>query len=152
MIQRIQTIFLLLAVILQALFLSFPLMHFNLENSITVDFYTQGMKDANNELVFKTILVLLLSIMIFALGFIAIFLYKKRIIQMRICIYNILLNIGLIGLIIFLTLNFTKHNLVVSQSYDVSIIFPIVNVILYYLAFRGIRKDEVLVKAYDRLR
>ena len=152
MIQRIQSLFLLAAVILQILFISFPLSHFALED-FNVDFFAVGFKQAiSGEVLLTTTPLYILCFGILFLTTVAIFLYKKRILQIRFCIYNMLLNAGLISMLILNISDFMKNNSVEAHSYSPILAMPIVSIILLYLAFRGIRKDEVLVKAYDRLR
>ena len=151
MIQRIQSIFLLAAAILQFIFLSFPISNFALTD-FNVSLFAKGFKQTSGELLLATTPLYLLCLGILFLTIIAIFLYKKRIIQIRFCIYNMLLNLGLIGMLILNISNFMKNNTVEAYSYTPILAMPVVNIILLYLAFRGIRKDEVLVKAYDRLR
>jgi len=89
------------------------------------------------------------GILICALNFIIIFLYKSRLMQMRLCIYNILLLVGMTGVIIFTLYNVRFDP---SVSFRLPIVFPVVSAILHYLAFRGIRKDELMVEALSRLR
>ena len=40
----------------------------------------------------------------------------------------------------------------VTMSYGFPIIFPVVNLILLWLAHRGVKKDEDLIRSVDRLR
>lgn len=152
MIQRIQSLFIFAAVITTILFLYFPLSHFALTD-FNVDFFTSGFKQAGtDELLLATTPLYMLCIGILFLSIIALFLYKKRILQIRFCIYNMLLNVGLIGMLALNINDFIKNNAVEAHSFSPFLAIPIVNIILLYLAFRGIRKDEVLIKAYDRLR
>lgn len=153
MIQRIQTIFLLLTVIAQGFFLGMPLARFLMENDMAINLFATGFKNAENgETVLSTAALLLLACAILTLSIVSIFLYKKRILQIRFCIYNMLLNVGMIGLLVFQIYTFTKNNPVSANSYTPALAIPLAIIILLYLAFRGIRKDEVLVKAYERLR
>lgn len=150
MIQRVQTLFLLAALVVQILFLSFPLAQFVVEG-LNIDLRAAGFK-AGEEMMLKTLPLMLLSLAILFLTIVDIFLYKKRILQIRICIYNILLNIGLAGMLAMNISSFTKNNAVEAHTYTAWLAIPVVSIILLFLAFRGIRKDEILVKAYDRLR
>jgi hypothetical protein len=153
MIQRIQTLFLLAAVALQILILSLPLAHFILPE-INVKLFSIGFKEATEEadLLLATSPLYILCWAILVLKIITIFLYKKRILQIRFCIYTILLNVGLIGMLILSISNFLKNNPVDAHNYTAGLVIPLANIILLYLAFRGIRKDELLIKAYERLR
>lgn len=150
MIQRIQTLFLLAAVVVQILFLSFPIAHFVVD-SVNLEFYAIGFK-SNGEVMAKTLPLFILSLAILFLTVVDIFLYKKRILQIRICMYTILLNIGLAGMMFLNISNFMKVNTVTANSFGAFLVAPAVSIILLFLAFRGIRKDELLLKAYDRLR
>ncbi len=152
MIQRIQSLFLFAAVIIQILFLTFPLAHFSMADYNLI-FKAKGFLDAGtNEMLLKTSALLILSIGIPLLTIITILLYKKRILQIRLCIYNILINIGLIGMLLMQISSFMKNNPIEARTYGMAMAIPLASIILLFLAFRGIRKDEVLVKAYERLR
>lgn len=153
MIQRIQTLFLLAAAIIQTVFLFVPLSNFFLESNNTILLYSYGYLDRDDStVIFNTIPLLILCLIILLLTLVDIFLYKKRILQIRFCIYNILLNIGLVGLIAFYITNFMKNNPVIAHNYSVALAIPVASIILLFLSFRGIRKDELLIKAYERLR
>jgi len=93
--------------------------------------------------------IMAFGILICVLNLIIIFMYKSRVLQLRLCIYNILLLTGLIGVVLF-TL-YTVPN-VRSVSFSMPAVFPIISIILHYLAFRGIRRDELMVQALSRLR
>jgi len=93
--------------------------------------------------------IMLFGILICALNFLIIFLYKSRVLQIRLCIYNLLLLIGLTGIIFFVVYGVQN---VQTVSFRLPIVFPIIATILHYLAFRGIRKDEFMVQALSRLR
>jgi len=89
------------------------------------------------------------GILICVLNLLIIFLYKRRLLQIRLCIYNILFLLGMTGVIFFTLFNVESDPLV---SPRLPIVFPIVAVILHYLAFRSIRRDELMVQALSRLR
>jgi hypothetical protein len=155
MIQRIQSLFLFAAVVLQLVFISSSLAHFLLADSRLVDFYCTGFISTSGTTVspiFNTTVIAIMSWAITLICISAIFLYKKRKLQMRICIYTILLIVCLIALLTFYYLQFKADNAIQTSAFTLSMAIPVVNIIILLLAFRGIRKDEQLVKAYDRLR
>lgn len=155
MIQRIQSLFLLSAVILQIVFIFTPLAHFILNSSEIIEFRYNGFISVANSAkttLVSTTAILILSWVIAILSFATIFLYKKRILQMRLTIYSLLFSLGLMGLLAFYFIQFKSANAVLTSGLTPSIVIPVANSILFFLAFRGIRKDELLVKAYDRLR
>jgi glucose-6-phosphate-specific signal transduction histidine kinase len=80
-----------------------------------------------------------------------IFLYKKRKLQIRLC-YALLLLPVLLYVIYFI---FDRQFLPLSEFFQqtpLTFVFPFIAVILIYLAIRGIKKDEKLVRSLDRLR
>ncbi|MFW5805045.1 MAG: DUF4293 domain-containing protein [Bacteroidales bacterium] len=152
MIQRIQTLYLLGAVIVGVVMFFIPLGHLILEENLVVDFFHNGI--ANDELLensYKTLPLTTLLGISTGLSLLIIFLYKRRILQMRLCGINIFLNIGLIGLIVFYMFDAAKK-LNAEKDFNVAIILPVVSIIFLYLAIRNIGKDEARVKAADRIR
>jgi len=93
--------------------------------------------------------IMLFGVLICTLNLIIIFMYRHRITQIRLCIYNIILLIGLSGVVVFVLYNIQD---IQTISFSLPAIFPVISVILHYLAFRGIRKDELMVQALSRLR
>jgi protein-S-isoprenylcysteine O-methyltransferase Ste14 len=86
---------------------------------------------------------------IMALHGVAILNYKNRIRQIRIIVFTILLMLGLFGMFFF----FTYYSFSEAQiSFKISILFPVVAIILDYLAIRAIGKDEALIRSIDRIR
>lgn len=152
MIQRIQSIFLLLAIIAQSVFLAMPVSKFIMEDNSEISLYANGFKNASGDVFLPTWALLILAVVILVLSLFTLFQYKKRILQIRFCIYNMLLNLGMLGMLYMQISTFTKNNEVTAQTYSPATVIPLVIIILLFLAFRGIRKDEVLVKAYERLR
>jgi hypothetical protein len=68
------------------------------------------------------------------------------------CIINIVLLAGLEALFIYNIVFFTQRVPGVNWSPGLSFIFAPVAIILTFLALRGIRKDELLVRLSDRIR
>ena len=90
---------------------------------------------------------LIFLIVTFVLSFFSIFIYKRRIQQMRICIYNMLVLLAFQGWIAYMY--FTKMDGVV---FTISAVFPIVAGIFVFMAFRKISEDEALVQGMNSLR
>jgi hypothetical protein len=68
---------------------------------------------------------------------------------MRVIVFTILLMLGLFGMFFF----FTYYSFSGAQiSFKISMVFPLVAVILDYLAIRAIGKDEALIRSIDRIR
>ena len=64
----------------------------------------------------------------------------------------ILISIGMIAMMVYYTWVAAHKFETVQTLYQWRYVIPPIVIILQYLAFRGIRKDELLVKAYDRIR
>ena len=85
--------------------------------------------------------------MIAILSIITIFLYKKRKLQINIS-YVLLFLLILEYALYFI---FDNRNIAFSEILF-TFIFPFVSLILVYLAIRGIKKDEKLIRSLNRLR
>ena len=141
MIQRIQTVWLLLAAICAGLSFFIP---FGLE--FVSDMGTEsvegvGMNAQNNTLV----LIIMADIILCSL--IAIFSYKNRKVQKAFALIVILLSLAAMGYMVYAA-EFAKEN----TSIRLGIISPILSMIFGFLGLNGIRKDDKLVKSLDRLR
>ena len=143
MIQRIQSVWLLLAAACAAAMFFFPVYGGVLQN---------GLPD--NYLASSSYLLFLLAILSTALPLLTIFLFRNRQLQMKLTFLNILLGIGLMVMIYLKANNFAAQNATVfkASSYKVAAALPILSIILSIMAFRGISADEKLVKSTDRLR
>lgn len=150
MIQRIQTVFLLIASGMITAMFFLPLASFLIDDKIYFFSYRAIVSD-NNDILFHTYSLAFLLTFILITIVATIFFYKKRKLQMRFCLYNILLNIGFYGLFYFY-----YHQIVMIKqliySFEIASVFPVIIIVLLWLAFRSIRKDEELVKSVDRIR
>ncbi len=83
-----------------------------------------------------------------------ILLFKRRIFQIRVAIFNMMLHLGVYVLFAFYYFFLMPNQGVIQGSFQPNwtIVLPIVNVILTYLAIRAIGSDEALVRSLDRLR
>jgi len=159
MIQRVQTVFLLAATILSIIIVFNPISELSLSDGSSAVFTSFGLRNIEepHTLYLSTFPIAVLAIASAIISFITILLYQKRILQMRLCVYNILLTIGLV-ISIFLYYFIIKNGVHVHEiyikahSFSFTIVFPFVNIILLFQAFRSIRRDDLLIKSYDRLR
>jgi len=155
MIQRIQTLFLLLIVLLSVFLLSGSLLNFTTGAAATISVtFTEVVKNAGGsgtEMIEKLLPLTVLIIFIPLISLVTIFLYEKRKLQLR-------LALGLIILTAILLIAFVHVSLSVINKFNAQFvpgfktIIPLLMLILAVLAYRGIRKDDQLVKSYDRLR
>jgi hypothetical protein len=131
MIQRIQTIYLLIASIAFAL-LSFKIPFWSLNDEFI---YAQN----DNKLY-------LLLITLFVFSLIGIFLFKKRIVQMKLLRLSIL-----IEFVVLVRLFLTYKEL--NTPLDAKVFFLLMSAfVALLLAYRGVKKDENLVRSVDRIR
>ena len=137
MIQRIQTIYLLLTFLVTGVLLFFvPLWTTN--NGKPFYFMQDQV---------YTILLGLSTM----LTIISIISYKKRQNQFVMGRLNIILNLILLGLFVYRSLNLSGEAATVSEK-GIGMFLPIVAIVLLVLANKAIKKDEDLVKSVDRLR
>ena len=135
MIQRIQTIWLLLA---GAGSLS----------TLKLSFYS-GTRDNNlfTELNGTShFLLLILAVAVALAAFAALFLFKNRKLQTQLCLLGLLLQIGALVLYFLQTQKYVLGNFTLTSA--ISFAIPV----FFILALLGIRKDAKLIKSMDRLR
>jgi len=154
MIQRIQTVYFLIAAFLLVLLFSNPIGEIVVQNNLYLTFWHHKIESANSELFIPVstwpVTVLLSTIVLIEL--IIVFLYKKRQIQIRLCIFNILLLFGFVGLVYFF-MNYTFNKQDITKSVFLwPIVCPMIAIILNYLGLKAIQKDDRLVRSYDRIR
>ena len=85
-------------------------------------------------------------------GSICIFLYKNRKLQFRLSVLGAVFSFAFLFLEYLKVEEFKQENSVVSGSYQLGALLPILMVVFFVLAARGIYKDEKLVRSLDRLR
>ena len=143
MIQRIQTIYLFLAAVISGgLIFIFNLWNTLKEQIFVLDLFSEEL------LTLKVIPIMFIASSIISL--VTIFLYKDRKLQFVIGRIIILINLILLGLLIYLSLTLSGETIVSEKG--IGMFLPILVVLLIVLANKAIKKDEDLVKSVDRLR
>ena len=148
MLQRIQTVYLLIIVALTVATLFLPLAVLQ-QGDALFSFDASGLSTMIGE---PELLLFALTAIIAIIALVTIFLYKKRILQIRLCVFNALLILGFYGFFAFLIYSLKGDMEGASVSVKIALSFPLVNLILDYLAIRNIGADEALVRSLDRLR
>ncbi len=141
MIQRIQSVYLLLAVVAGYEMISLPLYKATLVSGVETTF-----------LATESLLLFALSIVAGLLALVTIFLFKNRKLQLKLSVLGVFLSAGLIALVVYQFGTFGKTPDVAKTSYAWGSLLPIAMFILFILAWGNIRKDEKLIKSLDRLR
>jgi len=150
MIQRLQSVYLLLTTLLSFLFLKNGFIAFSDESDSVINFTISGISGVSETLI-KTLPVTLLMFIIPVVSFLTIFLYKNRRVQL-------ILSKTILGFISAFIIALVIYSYIVINRYNAEIIpglkmaIPVVQFILSYLAYRGVKKDDDRVKSYDRLR
>lgn len=136
MLQRIQTIYLLISAVISGGLIFV----FHLWTTINeTELYAK-----------EEILYLGLFLSSSALALITIFKYKNRQTQFVLGRLNIILNFILLGLFVYRSLNLSGETNVSEKG--IGMLLPIFSIVFLVLANKAIKKDEDLVKSVDRLR
>lgn len=99
--------------------------------------------------------LMILALLLIILPIIAIFLFKNRTGQKKIIWVHILLNLLMLLLFYIAKDGFIdaqREPEFVSSAYGLALLAPILSLILDFMAYRGISKDEKLIKAADKFR
>ena len=83
----------------------------------------------------------------FAISLFTIFIFHHRMLQIRLCIFNILVLLGFQGWVAFKF--FTRE---AGTAFSLTAVFPIVAAILVFTALRYIARDEAMVRSADSIR
>ncbi|MDR0754776.1 MAG: DUF4293 domain-containing protein [Prevotellaceae bacterium] len=138
MIQRMQTIYLLAVAILQTVML------FS-NQAYAVDGINEKAVSMSQNWQWAILTGLTALIPLFT-----IFLFKKRRLQIRFSIINSLFLLTLQIAVVYTLMQITEEN--VTINYTASDISPAISLILTILAIRFIIKDEMKIRAYNRIR
>ena len=155
MIQRIQSIYLLIAALCSGLLLAAPL--YNIETATaTYQLFLGGMVQTNPK---DTILtsqpaILAVGILLTLFPIIILFLYKKRQVQMRLAVSAMMANTAMLLLLVGIVNKSIDHitELHVKETYGFGLILPALSIVFLFLANKAIRKDDNLIRSADRLR
>jgi hypothetical protein len=139
MLQRIQTIYLILAAIVTGILpFVFPLWKLQMTDAV-LDFYFM------QEMSYVALFGLSTT-----LSVVSIITFKKRQNQFVMGRLNIILNLFLLGLFVYRLLMVSGETSVSEKG--IGMFLPIVAIVFLVLANKAIKKDEDLVKSVDRLR
>jgi len=131
MLQRIQTLFLLASTTL-----------------LTILFFAVMAKSPVETVKYTAVYPLLVfNIITTLISFVTIFLYRKRMIQIRLSIFNMIILVAYQAWIIYLFVSRPE-----GSAFTTTAVFPAIAAILTWLAFRYIARDEAMVRSVNRLR
>ncbi|GAB4094508.1 DUF4293 domain-containing protein [Flaviaesturariibacter terrae] len=143
MLQRIQSVWLLLAAAFAATTFRFPFYSGEYRDPK----WTSVVPPMHLELTAQTsLLYTILTALLCGLAFVTIFLYGNRKLQLRFCIFGLLLSL------LLLALYFVKLTGFAGGTMALSSIFYFVIPVSFFLAIRGVVRDQKLIRSMDRLR
>lgn len=144
MLQRIQTVWFLLALISLALLFRFPAAG-NSSTALIASFNISGQWSMSGSLLFAIILITICIVIL-----ITIFKFRNRKLQMRLCR---IINILTVLLILFIAVSCWHFEQTLAFSWlKPGFALPFLSIFFQYLAYRGIKHDEELIKSADRIR
>jgi hypothetical protein len=138
MIQRIQSVYLLLSSLFFTFFLLFPVFKVATETGVVAEKATEN----------AYFVALATALILGSLG--NVFLYKNRVLQKNVGWLLFALNLFLAGIMAYHFYLEQRAENAVSIAFGA--IFPIVTLVFLLLAIYNINKDEKLVRSLDRLR
>ena len=154
MIQRIQTLYLLLISALIAVMFLLPLAWFAGEGGV-FELRAFALRSTDGQTVHTTIYLIVLLAAALLLPLVTIFLYRRRLLQIRLCCVEIVLLLGCLlmeGVYYYLAhrafADWTFH----AQGIKPAIALPVVGLFFACLAAKAIFKDELLIRESDRIR
>lgn len=158
MIQRPQTLFFLAVVAISLMLLFSDTVFYTAENMTTQEKYNVeydetemiakdgAAKESNTWLIFFTTAVGVLSL-------IGLFMFKNRKLQALLSSFNFLFILGFIVMMYMYSLHMDYfEGQEARSSYTFSALLPFSLLFFNFLALRGVRKDEQLIRSMDRLR
>lgn len=136
MIQRIQSVYLLIVVLLGAV----------------CPFFLPVWSTEEGTSVFATDQFMIMTVFSASalLALITIFVYKKRKLQISLGRLNIILNFILLGFFVYWSLTLPGEMQISEKG--IGMLLPILSIVFLAMANKAIKKDEALVKSADRIR
>ena len=161
MIQRIQSIFLLCTAVVAGLMFFMPVASITVPGTGIFDYYTTKLVQTGDapEVIMRNWSSLVLNILVVAIAVVSIFLRKPGaksmkpalLLQLRLSAVNVILQLGMVVLM-WMQVSQASKAVAGEWAANISLLFPVVGIILTWLAIRYIIKDIALLQSYDRIR
>ena len=151
--QRIQTLYLFLSGVTATLLLLFTLFTVTQSDPETIYAanFTGLIVSGWTSIKYFNLVSFVLTSLVTIISFVTIFLYKRRKLQIRLTIIGLLLMVAAIAAFGYMLWRQTDLMQATTQM-RFWLILPIINLLCQYLAMRNIIKDDILVRASNRLR
>ena len=151
MIQRIQSIYFLLASIFQILFSYVTLITFT--SPVGAETYSvSGIYNPEGVLIAEDYKNLVLCLINATLIFVTIFLFKNRTRQMKMAKVFVLIGLVQVSFLIMKFINLHGHQDVTDVSLSLGVVFLPLAIAFGYIGGKYVKKDNDLVKSVDRIR
>ena len=154
MIQRIQTLYLLLAAACVGAMLFLPLVQYTdgtAEFTLKASMLSDGADTSYMPAIYLCILLSLAAL----LPFVTIFLFKRRMVQIRLCVIELVLLLGgavMTGIYCYLAYRVVSGLPFGAVSVKPWVGMPLLAMILVFLAVKAIFRDELLIRSLNRIR
>ena len=147
-IQRIQTVYLIIAIILMVVFAFFPALSFVLGGR---EFVYGALETGKVGVTHFDPLMLMLIVLISLLALIDIFLYKNLQRQMTVCFVDIIIGLAmLVAICIQAYMVGTRDGVTLTWQWYLAL--PVLSIIFLMLAHKSMSKDKKMLRDSDRLR
>ena len=149
--QRKQTVFMVLAIAFTIACLCLPLGYFEPKGmGLNADLFNLWIKQPEGGVSMASSVLFAIQVLTASIGVWAIVGFRNRPRQAKLCAINMLLLIVWYALAAFYALHVGFRDYTFHAN--IAICFPLVAIILYWMARRGVLADEKLVRAADRIR
>lgn len=146
--QRIQTVYLIIAIILMVVFAFFPALSFELGGR---EFVYGALETGKVGVTHFDPLMLMLIVLISLLALIDIFLYKNLQRQMTVCFVDIIIGLAmLVAICIQAYMVGTRDGVTLTWQWYLAL--PVLSIIFLMLAHKSMSKDKKMLRDSDRLR
>ena len=151
MIQRKQTVFLLLAAIANIICLCLPVATIQTGKGLTVasEMYNLWIANGNGTLDFSAAPLFVILLMETVLAIATIFMYRKRKLQIKLCNWCNFLIIVWYAAYVAITMGVNAGG---GLHVAFAAVLPLVALILTFMARKGVMADEALIRAAERIR
>ena len=165
MIQRVQTLYFLAAAVLSILMLCLPFATLQVasgNDAETLKLTAFGFRQyaaGGPVMIVRTTYFGILLALIAAITVLVAFSYRKRWLQIRMSLALLIMEAGAQIFIVYYLVKLHQSVAMLSseasvqfQSYAVTDVFPVISMILIWLGYRGVVKDEALIQSLNRIR
>lgn len=153
--QRVQTLYLAIAIIINLVTFTLNIAEFQIEEQLH-EFSIYGLLDKSGEsLLYSTTTLSVINLLSVLISLVVIFMFKKRQLQIKLSQLNLFVQVILVAAIFFMldaAASQFQLDTEIHLNYGMGILTSILPMVFIYLAIRAIKKDEALIRAADRIR